>query len=325
LVRRFRKLREALTSLGCRDAWAAEVYELSADACALAGNTAELLKCLQALVNTLYPAVEAQEARGAGRQLLQQGQQHHQQQQRQQQRQQQQQQRQQRQQQQRQQQQQQQQQAEGRPDPWDDAGTSCSGGRSAPDQAAAAGFSLQRGASWDGRGPSEAAAAAPTQHAPAGPLARRAEVHAALLLWFLCVPARPVAAEVAKRLRATPPEVVGSRDMQLALRAASALMRGNWVRLWAAARAAPPLVARVLQAGAPAARGRAARAAAAAYRVLPLGVFAGALGLEGGGCGRDAAAVRAALERAKDNLGSRWAGVALERLDGGDCADLAFR
>jgi hypothetical protein len=255
LVRRFRRLREALTSLGAatggsgaapRAGWAAAAYELSADVAAAAGNTAELLKALQALANTVYPAAEAE--------------------------------------------------------------------------------AVVEGAAAGAAGGAGGGAAGPPR-APAAPaaLSRRAEVHAALLVWFLCVPARPVHAEVAKRLRATPPELLATREVRAALAAASALMRGNWRRLAAAAEAAPPLVARVLEAGAPAARARAARAMAVAYRSLPLAAFCDALGAAGGGREAGIEAARAALEAARGALGSKGAAVALERLGGGGGGDLAFR
>eukprot|EP00775_Hariotina_reticulata_P006959 gene6959-7175_t len=57
LVMRFKKLREALTATQAPPASRCEVYELSADMCAAARNMAELLKCLQQLVNSIYPAV----------------------------------------------------------------------------------------------------------------------------------------------------------------------------------------------------------------------------------------------------------------------------
>lgn len=54
LVARFRWLREAITSCRLRNDLAVEVYEMSVDLCAAAGNYPELLKCLQQLVNVLY-------------------------------------------------------------------------------------------------------------------------------------------------------------------------------------------------------------------------------------------------------------------------------
>ncbi|KAI8476135.1 MAG: hypothetical protein J3K34DRAFT_516806 [Monoraphidium minutum] len=293
LVRRFRNLREALTSAAgagaapsrgsaapnCGTAvprLAVEVYEMAADVCGLAGDSAELLKCLQGLANSVYPAAEAAaEAAGGGEAWERRGEWGLQ--------------------------------ARGAADnPWGDN-------------------------SSDGGGVAEAAVPPRARAPPAaarGALVRQAEVQAALLLWFLAVPARPVPGEVAKRLRATPPALLAAPELQLALAAASALMRGNWVRLAAAADAAPPLVARVLQAGAPAARARAARAAAAAYRSLPWPAFCAALGLGGGGGdsgGGEWDAARAALERARDALGCRGAAVALERLAGGGGAELVFR
>ncbi|KAF6258397.1 hypothetical protein COO60DRAFT_1127324 [Scenedesmus sp. NREL 46B-D3] len=58
-VLRFRKLREALTAAHAPAGMRCEVYELSAVVCAAARNMAELLKCLQQLVNSIYPAVQA--------------------------------------------------------------------------------------------------------------------------------------------------------------------------------------------------------------------------------------------------------------------------
>ena len=92
-IRRFRTLREGLTSngfvpglsiqVGCRGCWsrplsrwvvvgcaphptplaadtrATQVYELSADVCAGGGNQAELLICLEQLVMNLYPTAQA--------------------------------------------------------------------------------------------------------------------------------------------------------------------------------------------------------------------------------------------------------------------------
>ncbi|GBF98135.1 hypothetical protein Rsub_10547 [Raphidocelis subcapitata] len=316
LVRRFRRLREALTSCGCTDGTAVDVFELAADVAAAAGDAAELLKCLQGLSNTLYPVAEAAggAARGRGGAAAagggggdgssdavrggstpQQQQQQEQPQQEQEQEQQQQQQQQER----RQQEQQQQQQ------PRDDDGPGGGGARR-----------------------------------PAGPLARQAEVHGALLLWFLAVPARPVHSEVAKRLRATPQRLLQTREVRLALSAASALMRGTWVRLAAAHAAAPPLMRRVLEAGAPAARGRAARAMAVAFRSLPAAAVARALGLQQGaaaGGGGDAAAgpaaaanagpLRDAFLFAHGTLGCKGAAVALAELDAGLAAggELRFR
>ncbi|KAF8060080.1 NAGS2 [Scenedesmus sp. PABB004] len=57
LVLRFRKLREALTAAAAAPALRCEVYELSADVCAAARNYPELLKCLQQLSNSIYPAL----------------------------------------------------------------------------------------------------------------------------------------------------------------------------------------------------------------------------------------------------------------------------
>lgn len=150
----------------------------------------------------------------------------------------------------------------------------------------------------------------------------------ALLLWFLCIPVRPVHAEVAKRLRAMPPHLLDTPEAQLALRAASAIMRGNWVQLHACTRAAPPLVARVLHAGAAPARGRAARAMAVAYRALPVAVFCAALGVHAssGGSGGESPVgsdvcdehsvlvIQQALQHAKETLGCRGAAIALEQL-----------
>jgi hypothetical protein len=290
LVRRFRKLRESLTSCGLQDCWAVDVYELSADVCAEAGNTAELLKCLQALVNTLYPAARAQAARWRRRQ----------------------------------------QQAATVPG-------SCSGQQQAEASAAAAAAAVASGRSdhqdpWDEDGdalhsagpqsssqPSKPAAPAAAAEPDGPPLPREPEVHGALLFWFLCIPVRPVHAEVAKRLRATPPALLITPEFQLALAAASALLRGNWVRLFAAVRVAPPLMGRVLEAGLAAARGRAVRAMAVVYRSLPAAAACGALGVGGGaGCG---AVLRQALVTAKDSLGSRGAGIALEKLDAALSAD----
>jgi hypothetical protein len=288
-VRRFRKLREALTACGARDGWAAAAFELAADTCAAAGDTAELLKCLQGLVNSLYPAIAAA---GAARATARGGR----------------------------------------------GGWPSSGGGGARGPGAGGG-----GAGGRGSDPAPAAAAAeaaaPAPASPRAPplpgLAREGEVHGALLLWFLCVPARPLHAEVAKRLRALPPRLLGARDVRLALAAVSAAMRGNWVRLAAARAAAPPLVAFVLDAGAPAARARAARAAAVAYRSLPRAALAGALWLgSGGGDGGgacSAAALRDALVAARDGLGCRGAGAALADLDaalaggGGGGDELRFR
>lgn len=301
LVRRFRLLREALMSCGCQDAWAVEVYELSADVCALASNTAELLKCLQSMVNTLYPAVEEQEARIARRR-----------------------------------QEQQLRKQDGAT--VEQAGTAAGLPPSTVAAAAAAAPAAACVDPWDdsrnekppaglqqscGRSSGQAKAAPLQAPVGVGVLSRQAEVHGALLLWFLAVPACPVHAEVAKRLRATPPRLLASQEVRLSLRAASALMRGNWVQLAACAGAAPPLVSRVMEQGAAAARARAARAMAVAYRSLPMAALAAAIGPGGrasrdrGGCGDELelSVLREALERARNSLGCRGAGIALADID----------
>jgi hypothetical protein len=312
------------------------VFELSADVCAAAGDTAELLKCLQGLVNVMYPAIE--EAAAGGR--LRRGDVWHRELSR-------------------------AQAGEGRQaaghrapglDPWgEEQGLCGGGGRKAAPAGAGPG---------DGLGAAAAAAAVTSPPPGTGPLAREAEVHGALLLWFLCVPARPVHAEVAKRLRALPPRLLAAHDTRLALSAASAVMRGNCVRLALCRAAAPPLLRFVLDEGSPAAAARGARAAAVAYRSLPRGALAALLGLSGGGdsgsckAGSGASApvvaaaaaaaggpmgeaggagelatLRAALAAAAGGLGCRGAGVALADLDaqlaggggGGDAGELRFR
>jgi len=337
LVRRFRKLREGLTSCGAQDEWAVEVYEVSADVCAVAGNTAEMLKCLQTLVNTLYPAVEAQQARrheaaalGSGASSTHRSHHHHHHH-----------------------QQQQQQQHSAYEDPWGEGTVSSSSDHGNNTATAAAAAAAAAAAVPAPAAPAVASRPATTAgsnaHAAATqPLARQAEVHGALLLWFLCIPARPVHSEVAKRLRATPPALLVTPEFQLALHAASALMRGNWVRLLLALQRAPPLMLHVLQGGALAARGRAVRAMAVAYRSLPSAAVSAALGLQqqqqssgqssiaaagsttnsnaaAAAAAAAAAVLRDALVWAKDSLGSKGAAVALTDFDGGAAAELRFR
>ena len=311
LVRRFRRLRESLTACGALDARTVrDVFELSADVAAAARDDAELLKALQGLVNAVYPrldeeqqehdgaaaAADAQRGGGGAASGSSEVQQ----------------------------QQQQQQQQRQTDDAWgdDDDGGGGSGG---------GGGGINGSAQAPARAATAAASAAirPSR-------CRRAEVHAALLLWFLCVPARPVHAEVAKRLRATPPALLRAPEVRAALAAASALCRGNWVQL-GRLEAAPPLVRYVLAAGAPAARGRAARALAVAYRSLPRAAALAAIGgLPGGGgnggggetAAGDDTALRDALTAARDALGCRYAGVALAALDeagGSPVVELKFR
>jgi SAC3/GANP family len=57
VVRRARRLRESLTASGAPPAVCRDVYELSADVCAAGRNMAELLKCLQVLCSSIYPAL----------------------------------------------------------------------------------------------------------------------------------------------------------------------------------------------------------------------------------------------------------------------------
>eukprot|EP00877_Chromochloris_zofingiensis_P003709 jgi/Chrzof1/13339/Cz07g29130.t1 len=320
LVRRFRSLRESLTSWEVEDEFALEVYELSADVCAVSRNHAELLKCLHQLVTHLYPAQDQRQ-----QQALQQRQQAEPQQQ---------------QQQYGQHAQQQQQQQQGQAvhtsqpqvtdhhtehgqhthdmpyqqhhkyqpqqqqawvpqnqdsaggsshlpqqlphlppglqhngqshtvaDPWDDGDIASTGGPESP-----------RSSSQSSTLTSSAAAAATaaryvragSSKTIPGSSMRRAEVHAALLLYFVCVPQQPVVKEMVRRLRGTSAVLMASSSMQLALRAATAMLSGRWVTYFHCYSSSPMLVRLVMEAGMSRVHTRALSAVALSYRSIPV-------------------------------------------------------
>lgn len=167
---------------------------------------------------------------------------------------------------------------------------------------------------WEGVGEEDADAAAATASAPdaaavAASLGRPEfrrwpEVAAALVLYFRCCAGRAGHAfDTLATLCRLPAPLLATPELQLALRALSALEAGNFVAFFRLQTAAPPLVRRTMAAASGRARERALLCLGAAYRNVATDVVVRWLALEAPG-GRPAVQALLGLAQA---LADRWA------------------